>query len=177
VTSLARDLRPPYSYRTKKAREAKADDRRERRQVERKQERDTRLSRQEQERTRKAAERARKEAERLERALEAKRKKRDEEYERIALPRISHDMKLTEAAKRLGEDIETLRAEFAAYYVPDPTDTSHIEPWEAPVDTRALLQELVAQTCADGNAKADCEPVNTFRARGSTVESRSVASA
>lgn len=54
-------------------------------------------------------------------------------------------MKLTEAAKRLGEDMETLRAEFAAYYVPDPTDTSHIEPWEGPVDTRALLQELVAQ--------------------------------
>jgi hypothetical protein len=54
----------------KKVRGVKDDDRRERRQIERKQERDDRLARQE-------AQRARKEAERIEREQEARRKKRE----------------------------------------------------------------------------------------------------
>jgi hypothetical protein len=91
-------------------------------------------------------ERERKERERIQKEEARKRAKRDEEYARIAkLPRISHDVKLIEAAKRLGEDIDTMRAEFAACYVPDPTDTSYIEPWEAPVDTRQLLEDLLAE--------------------------------
>jgi hypothetical protein len=127
----------------KKEKEAKADYRRE---TKNEMERDARLVRQEHERARRQAERARKETERIAREEEAKRKKREEAYELIAkLPRISHEVKLAETAKRLGKDIEILRADFEAFYVPDPTDTSFIEPWEESVDTRALLQELVAE--------------------------------
>ena len=61
------------------------------------------------------------------------------------MPRISHHVKLIETAKRLGEDVDLVRAEFAACYVPVSTDTTAIEPWEEPIDTRALLQELGTQ--------------------------------
>jgi hypothetical protein len=101
----------------KKAREAKADDHREKRQVEQKQERDDRRSRQEQERTRKEAQRARKEAERSEREQEARQKKREAAFAEIAeLPRLTHAARLKEAAKRLGEDFELLLEEFQVYF-------------------------------------------------------------
>jgi hypothetical protein len=96
----------------KKAHEAKADDRREKQEVERKQERENRLSRQEQERARKEAERARKEAERIEREQQARQKKRDAAFAEIAeLPKLTHAARLKEAAARLGEDFEILRVE------------------------------------------------------------------
>src|SRR5262249_32549945 len=47
--------------------------------------------------------------------------------------------------KRSGEDLDFLRDEFAAYYVPADMDTRPIEPWDQPVDTHALLLELMAQ--------------------------------
>jgi hypothetical protein len=101
----------------RKAREAKADDRREKRQVEQKQERDDRRSRQEQEHTRKEAERARKKAERSQRDQEARKKKLDAAFAEIAeLPKLTHTARLKEAAKRLDEDFELLLEEFQVYF-------------------------------------------------------------
>ena len=129
----------------KKAREAKADDRREKRQVERKQERDDRLARQEQERedrlTRQEAERARKEAERIEREQEARRKKREAAFAEIAaLPRMTHEARLKEAAERLGEDFEELFEEFEIFFA--ARSIPQEEPWPEPVDTAELLAEI-----------------------------------
>jgi hypothetical protein len=126
----------------KRAREAKADDRREKRQVERKRERDDRRSRQEQESARKEAERARKEAERLEREQEARQKKRETVFVEIAaLPRLTHAVRLQEAAKRLGEDFEDLFEEFEVYFAARSIP-KELEPWPEPVDTAELLAEI-----------------------------------
>jgi hypothetical protein len=130
----------------KKAREAKADDRREKRQVEQKQERDDRLSRQEKERedrlARQEAERARKEAERIEREQEARRVKREAAFAEIAeLPRLTHETRLKEAAKRLGEDFEQVFEEFEVYFA-TRSIPKELEPWPELVDTAELLAEI-----------------------------------
>jgi putative DNA primase/helicase len=126
----------------KKAREAKADDRWEKRQAERKQDRADRLTRQEVERARKEEERVRKEAERIEREQEARRKKREAAFaEIVELPRLTHETRLKEAAKRLGEDFEILFEEFEVYFAARsiPKD---LEPWPDPVNTAELLAEI-----------------------------------
>jgi flagellar biosynthesis GTPase FlhF len=126
----------------KKAREAKADDRREKRRVERKQERDDKLTRQEEERKRKQDERDRKEIERVEREEEARRKKREAAFAEIAeLPRLTHETRLKEAAKRLGEDFETLFEEFEVYFAARSIP-KELEPWVEPVDIAELLAEI-----------------------------------
>jgi hypothetical protein len=122
----------------KAAREAKADDRREKQKVERKEERENRLSRQEQER-------ARKEAERLEREQEARRKKLDAAFAEIAaLPKLTHAARLKEAAARLGEDFETLQEEFEVYFAAR-TLPEDLEPWPEPVSTAELLGAIEAK--------------------------------
>src|SRR5262249_61115285 len=74
-----------------------------------------------------------------------KRKERKKAFEAIAkLPRLAHEARLAELAKRSGEDLDFLRDEFAAYGGPDPGD-SPLEPWDEPVETAALLTELIAQ--------------------------------
>jgi hypothetical protein len=123
----------------KKAREAKADDRREKRQAAQEQERDDRRSLQEQERTRKDAERARKTAERIEREQEARQKKRDAAFAEIAeLPKLTHAARLKETAKRLGEDFEVLFEEFQVYFAAR-TLQDELAPWDEPVPTAELL--------------------------------------
>jgi hypothetical protein len=130
--TVRRMVETTIKEREKKAREAKADDRREKRQAQQKQERDDRRSRQEQERTRKEGER--------------KRKEREKAFEEIAkLPRLAHETRLAELAKRWGEDLDSLRDEFAAHCVPADIGTKPIEPWEQPVETHSLLIELIAQ--------------------------------
>ena len=129
----------------KKAHEAKADDRREKQKVERKQERENQLSRQEQERTRKEAVRARKAAERIEREQEARRKKRGAAFAEIAeLPKLTHAARLKEAAARLGEDLETLQEEFEVYFAAR-TLPEDLEPWPEPVSTAELLGAIEAK--------------------------------
>jgi len=129
----------------KKAHEAKADDRREKQKVERKQERENQLSRQEQARTRKEAVRARKEAERIEREQEARRKKREAAFAEIAeLPKLTHAARLKEAAARLGEDLETLQEEFEVYFAAR-TLPEDLEPWPEPVSTAELLGAIEAK--------------------------------
>jgi Protein of unknown function (DUF3631) len=126
----------------KRAREAKADDRREKRQVEQKQERDDRRSRQERERSRKETERARKEAERLEREQEARRKKLDAAFAEIAdLPKLTHEARLREAAARLGEELESLVQEFE-FYVAARTIPEDLTPWDEAVDTAEMLAAI-----------------------------------
>src|SRR5262249_9986027 len=105
------------------------------------------LSRKEIERERKDAERARKEAERAEREEEAKRVKREAAFVEIAeLPKLTHEVRLKEAAKRLGEDFEFLVEEFGIFYAAReiPED---LEPWPDPVDTAELLTEIETKFC------------------------------
>src|SRR5262249_3846243 len=84
---------------------------------------------------------ARKEAERE----EARRKKRNGAFAEIAdLPELTHEVRLKEAAKRLGEDFEILVEEFevflAARAIPEG-----LEPWPEPVDTAELLDAIEAK--------------------------------
>jgi hypothetical protein len=86
------------------------------------------------------------EQEQADKEAERKRKERKKAFEAIAkLPLLAHEARLAELAKRSGEDLDFLRDEFAAYYVPADMDTKPIEPWDQPVDTHALLLELMAQ--------------------------------
>jgi putative DNA primase/helicase len=140
----------------KKAREDRGELRRQEDRAERKQEReDQRVrrdrkeeaarSRKEIERERKEAERARKEAERIEREQEAKRVKREVAFAEIAeLPKLTHEVRLKEAAKRLGEDFEFLVEEFEVFYAAR-TIPEDLEPWPESVDTAELLAAIEAK--------------------------------
>src|SRR5262249_43323760 len=87
------------------------------------------LSRKEIELERREAERARKEAERAEREQEAARVKREAAFAEIAeLTKLTHEVRLKEAAKRLGEDFEFLIEEFEVYYAAR-TIPEDLEPW------------------------------------------------
>lgn len=64
------------------------------------------------------------------------------------LPSERHEAKLSELAKRLDEDLETLRGEFSEYTgivdkTGTPSVTWHVEPWPEPVATAALLRDLI----------------------------------
>jgi hypothetical protein len=77
-----------------------------------------------------------------------KQKEKDRAFEAlIKLPSVEHEARLAELAKRLGEDPEILRDEFALFVGIEDSirDTGRVEPWDEPVDTQALLIELVAQ--------------------------------
>jgi hypothetical protein len=121
-----------------------ADKREDERRADRK-ERDDRRTRREQERDRKEAERERKEAERLEREQEVKRVKREAAFAEIAeLPKLTHEARLKEAAKRLGEDFEFLVEEFEVYFAAR-TIPEDLDPWPEPVDTAELLAAIEAK--------------------------------
>src|SRR5262249_33467158 len=117
---------------TVEANEKRADeDKAENRRREERAEKERREARQGEERPRDEQKQADKEAER-------KRKEREKAFEAIGkLPRLAHEARLAELAKRSGEDLDFLRDEFAAYYVPADIDTKPIEPWDQPVDTHA----------------------------------------
>jgi hypothetical protein len=123
----------------KKAREDNAEDRQRIRRVEKEKVAAQRELTREQAKQKREQAQADKEAER-------KRKDRKKAFEAIAkLPLLAHEVRLAELAKRSGEDLDFLRDEFAAYYVPPDMETKTIEPWDEPVDTHALLLELMAQ--------------------------------
>ena len=123
----------------KKAREDKAEDRQRIQRVEKDKVTAQRELAREQARQKREQDQADKEAER-------KRKEREKAFEAIAkLPRLAHEARLAELARRSGEDLDFLRYEFAAYYVPADMGTKPIEPWDQPVDTHALFLELMAQ--------------------------------
>ena len=123
----------------KKAREDKAEDRQRIRRVEKNKVTAQRELAREQAKQKREQDQADKEAER-------KRKERKKAFEAIGkLPVLAHEARLAEHSKRSGEDLDFLRDEFAAYYVPADIDTKPIEPWDQPVDTHTLLIELMAQ--------------------------------
>ena len=69
------------------------------------------------------------------------------------LPAAQHEARLAELAKRIGEDISTLRDEFVelagavdAGACP-AADDWYVEPWPEAVETAALLQEIVDKIC------------------------------
>ena len=66
----------------------------------------------------------------------------------IKLPSVEQEARLAELAKRLDEDLEILRDEFAAFVGTEDSirDIGHVEPWDEPVDTQALLVELITQS-------------------------------
>ena len=120
-----------------KAREDKAEDRQ-------------RIQRAEKEqiKARRGEERARREQERADKEAARKQIEKDRAFEAlIKLPSVEHEARLAELAKRLGEDPEILRDEFAVFVGTEDSirDTGHVEPWDEPADTQALLIELVAQ--------------------------------
>ena len=66
------------------------------------------------------------------------------------LPSDRHEAKLSELAKRLGEDLAALRDEFSEYAdtvdeTETPSATWHVEPWPDPIVTAALLQRYHCQ--------------------------------
>jgi hypothetical protein len=118
----------------KKAREDKAEDRQREKRAEKAQ---TRARREE--------ERKQREQEQAQKAAERKRQERDKEFAAIAkLPRLVHEVRLAELAKRSGEDLEILRGEFAAFRGTEDS-IRDVEPWPEPVETAMVLTEVMAQ--------------------------------
>ena len=143
-------IRAVVAENEKKARETKADDRYVRRrneQEEHRKEREDKRKCRDEERTRKEEERARKEAERIEREQAAKRVKREAAFaEIVGLPKLTHEVRLKEAAARLGEDFAILAEEFEVFLAAR-TIPEDLEPWPEPVDTAELLSAIEAKFC------------------------------
>jgi hypothetical protein len=145
LKELERLIRAAVEGKEKQRREAKADERYEQRRTEQKQEREGKRRRQDEEHARKEADRARKEVERIEREQEAQLKKREAVFAEIVdLPELTHEVRLKEAAKRLGEDFEILAEEFEVY-LGARTIPEELEPWPEPVDTLELLSAIEAK--------------------------------
>jgi Protein of unknown function (DUF3631) len=119
----------------KKAREDKAEDRQ-------------RVQRVEKDKVTAQRERAKEQA-RADKEAARKQKEKDRAFATIMkLPSVEQEARLAELAKRLDEDLEVLRDEFAAFVGTEDRirDIGHVEPWDEPVDTQALLVELITQT-------------------------------
>lgn len=65
----------------------------------------------------------------------------------VKLPSSEHEAKLKILARQLGEDVEVLREEFAELRSEEEEKIKcgEAEPWDEPVDTRELLDEVTAQ--------------------------------
>jgi hypothetical protein len=138
LTEIVLDI---LTDRAKKAKEEKADVRREEARAERSRIRAER----EDKRTRQDESLARKEADRIAREEEAKRKKREAVFAEISdLPKLTHETRLKEAASRLGETFESLVPEFEIYLAAR-TIPEGLEPWPDPVDTAELLAAIEAK--------------------------------
>src|SRR5262245_47770664 len=113
--------------RTKEKESERKEERRERVEERRRQEREERE--------------ARKEAERE----EARQKKREAVFVEIAeLPKLTHEVRLKEAAARLGEDFAILAEEFEVFLA-GRTIPEDLTPWPDPVDTAELLVAIEAK--------------------------------
>jgi uncharacterized protein DUF3631 len=79
---------------------------------------------------------------------EAERKERDKQktFETVLkIPSGQHKSKLKALAKRLGQDIEVLRAEFEEFAKEGKSEIGGDVPWPGPVNTKALLTDVMAQ--------------------------------
>ena len=114
---------------------------------------ETRRQDQRAERSQKDAERKReREQAQILRDGERKEKEKAKALADIAkLPAVQHEAKLAELAKRLDEDVSTLRDEFIDLVgaidgaVAAPADCVELEPWPEPVATVVVLEELIAR--------------------------------
>jgi len=145
-TALKRMVEAVIKENEKKRRAEQAEQRRIEARVERKQEREEERVRRDRKEgaalSRKETERARKEAERIEREQEAKQVKREAIFAEIAeLPKLTHEVRLKEAAKRLGEDLEILVEEFEVFLAAR-TIPEDLQPWDTPIAAAELLDAI-----------------------------------
>jgi hypothetical protein len=138
VPHLTKLVNGIVAQREKQAREAKAETRQQESRVER--------AEKETKKTKKEAERKEKiEKKEVAREEKEKAKERAKEFKALlGLPSRELDARIAELATRLGEDVETLRAEFDVF-AGSKRDDGRIAPWPDPVDAHALLIELQAQ--------------------------------
>ena len=99
---------------------------------------------------RKVEKAAEKEATRQQKEAERKAKEKNKSFANLLkLPVERHENELSKLAKRLGEDLETLRQEFKDFVgVADgfsAVSESDVEPWPEAVDTAELLQAIAAK--------------------------------
>jgi hypothetical protein len=145
VEQLRDSVRAILKDREKKAKETKADTRRQDTRAERSRIAEQRQHEREDKRARQDEARARKEADRIAREEEAKRKRRETAFAEIAdLPKLTHEVRLREAAARLGEDFQSLMQEFEVYLAAR-TIPEELEPWGEEVDTAELLMAIEAK--------------------------------
>src|SRR6266487_3110066 len=81
---------------------------------------------------------------------EAERRQREKEKALatlVKLPSVEHEGRLKILARQLGEDVEVLREEFAELRSEEEERIkySEVEPWDEPVDSRELLDEVTTQ--------------------------------
>ena len=79
---------------------------------------------------------------------ERKRREREKEFATLLkLPSAEHEPRIVALAKRLDEELDFLRYEFARFIAAQEKsrDTAYVEPWPEPVDTRTLLSEVMSQ--------------------------------
>jgi hypothetical protein len=83
----------------------------------------------------------------IEKEAERKSKAKLKEFATIQkLPTAERELRLSELAKRFDEDLDIVRDEFADCVGADAhTDLGYIEPWPEPIETQALLLELMTQ--------------------------------
>ena len=125
----------------KTEREAKAEEDRRKQRIEKQRANEQR----EEDRKRREQDRAQERADK-----EAAKKEREKEKAfaaLIKLPKAEHGKRLIELARRLDEDIELLKDEFKEFAdsEEEEPDIGDVEPWPDPVDTKALLTELMTQ--------------------------------
>jgi hypothetical protein len=131
-----------------KKHEDRAEGRRREGDAERRADRQERRAHQEQERAYKEQERARKERERADKEAARKQKEKDQAFAKlIDLPSMEHEARLAELAKRLDEDLELLRDEFAVFVTTEDSikRSKDVQPWEEAVSTQTMLTEVMAQ--------------------------------
>jgi putative DNA primase/helicase len=125
----------------KQARADKAEDQRREQRVENQRV----AARREEERQRREQQRAQ---EKADKEAERKQLKREKEFAALLkLPSAEHESRLVALAKRLDEDLEFLRDEFAQFAAMEEKsgEKGYVEPWPELVDARALLTELMTQ--------------------------------
>jgi putative DNA primase/helicase len=125
----------------KTEREAKAEEDRRKQRIEKQRANEQR----EEDRKRREQDRAQERADK-----EAAKKEREKEKAfaaLIKLPKAEHGKRLIELARRLDEDIELLKDEFKEFAdsEEEEPDIGDVELWPDPVDTKALLNELMTQ--------------------------------
>jgi Protein of unknown function (DUF3631) len=158
VNRLTEVVKGILAQRNKVAREAKVEAKQKESRVEKEKVTTKREQARAEKETKKETERREKtEKKEAERKDKEKTKEREKEFKALlGLPSKELDARIADLATRLGEDVETLRAEFDIF-ADSKRDDGRIEPWPDPVDAHELLIELQAQlrryVVADDNAK------------------------